>query len=372
MAKPAPAPTKKNSPQSGLLTAGSFDDNVNPQVFHSLTLKMAQLRELGELPAKLRGQRVQILVRDAADKPVADARVSLRAGAAVGPELTTRTDGRAIFVLSWDQLPTDQPLIATVIPPGGGSPVVSTITAGANRWDITLPGAQARLPKNLDLAIVLDTTGSMGDELEYLKTEIRGIVESVQRKFPEVKQRFALVLYRDEGDEYVTRRFDFTESLDEFQKRLAAQSANGGGDNPEAVHRGLEDALQLRWRETDTARVLLLIGDAPPHAQHMGRTMVAADALRKRGVAMYPVACSGYDDPTEFIMRSCALLTGSQFLFLTDDSGVGNAHAEPRIPYYQVERLERLLVRMIASELAGRRLEPEPSDIVRTVGRKVN
>src|SRR4029077_21090038 len=103
-----------------------------------------------------------------------------------------------------------------------------------------------------------------------------------------------------------------------------------GGDYPEAMHRGLEEAGKLRWRDRDTTRVVFLVGDAPPHVQHMQRTLAAAGVLRKRGVAIYPVACSGYDDACEFVMRSCALLTGSQFLFLTDDSGVGNSPAEPR------------------------------------------
>jgi hypothetical protein len=89
-------------------------------------------------------------------------------------------------------------------------------------------------------------------------------------------------------------------------------------------------------------------------------------------VAIYPVACSGYGDAAEVVLRACALLTGSQFLFLTDDSGVGSAHAEPHIPFYHVEKLDRLLIRMIAAELAGKRLDPRPGDILRTVGRPIN
>src|SRR3989442_15170942 len=104
----------------------------------------------------------------------------------------------------------------------------------------------------------------------------------------------------------------------------------------------------------------------------MNRTMNAVNVLRKQGVAIYPIACSGYDDACEVVMRSCAMLTGSQFLFLTDDSGVGAAHGEPHIPFYQVQRLEQLIVRMIASELSGRRIEPQTSEIIRTVGKKVN
>jgi len=113
---------------------------------------------------------------------------------------------------------------------------------------------------------------------------------------------------------------------------------------------------------------LYLVADAPPHAKDIDGAMKAVDALRKKGVAIYPLACSGYDKATELVMRSSAMLTGGQFLFLTDDSGVGEAHGEPHIPFYRVERQGKLMVRMVASELSGRRLDPAPDDIIRTVG----
>jgi hypothetical protein len=363
---------QKNGLPAGILTAGSFDDNIEPQFLQKWLTRLGPSSSWGDLAGKLQGQRLLVLVKDQAGKPVGNARVKLSADKEGEVELISRSDGRAIFLLSWDQLPVHQNLTLTVTPAEGGAPFTETIPPKISRWEVTLPAASARLPRYLDLAIVLDTTGSMGDELRYLQAEIRGITEAVHKQFPEVEQRFALVLYRDAGDDYVTRPFDFTASIDQFHRRLAEQSARGGGDYPEAVHRGLEEATQLRWRDQDTARVLFLIGDAPPHAQFLGRTMTAANALRKRGVSIYPVACSGYDDTCEFVMRSCALLTGGQFLFLTDDSGVGNAHGEPHIPYYQVQRLNQLMVRMIAGELAGRRIEPNPADVIRTVGKKVN
>ena len=366
---------KKNELPSGILTAGSFDDNVDPLVFSRYVKKMSQHRGLGDLTTKLQGHRLLVIVKDGSGRPVGNARVKLSTGATAPVELVTRSDGRAVFMLSFDQLPADQALQASVTGPNGGATVTENIAAGAARWEITLPSARARLPKNIDLAIVLDTTGSMGDELKHLNAEIRGISVAIRKQFPEVKQRLALVCYRDEGqgDEYVVRTLDFTDSLDVFHKRLSAQSAAGGGDYPEAMHKGLEEAIQLRWNDApDTARVVFLIADAPPHAQHMNRTLAAANALRKKGVAIYPVACSGYDDACEFVMRSCAMITGSRFLFLTDDSGVGNSHAEPSIPYYQVERLEKLIIRTIASELSGQHVQAQPADILRTVGRKVN
>lgn len=364
------------APQSGLLTAGSFDDNLDPAVFRDFVAKRGQSQGLGDLPRKMNGQRLQIIVRDCVGRPVNGASVSLTQTQGMRPTMrtataiTTHSDGRAVFVLSYDDLPTGQPLTANVTPPGGGLAVTEAIPAGSLTWDVRLPSV-AKLPKFLDLAIVLDTTGSMGDELNHVKAEVRGIAKAIQDRFPEVQQRFGLVLYRDEGDEYVARHFDFA-TLDQFHKNLSAQSAGGGGDYPEAMHRGLEAANQLRWRERDSAKVVFLIADAPPHAQYMNQTLAAANELRKKGVAIYPIACSGYDDDCEFVLRSCALLTGSQFLFLTDDSGVGNAHAEPKIPYYNVERLERLMIRMIASELSGQRIEASQQDIIRSVGKRVN
>ena len=70
-------------------------------------------------------------------------------------------------------------------------------------------------------------------------------------------------------------------------------------------------------------------------------------------------------------MRSAAFLTLSEYLFLTDDSGVGNPHAEPHIPCYLVQRLDQLMIRMIQAELTGARVEPDPADIIRTVGNPV-
>src|SRR5262245_20005500 len=174
----SPARPAENRLQSGILTAGSFDDNVDPLVFGSFVRRMSQNRGLGDLPDKLAGQRLLIIVKDGAGKPVGDARVKLAAGVSAPVEVTTHSDGRAVFLLSFDQLPPGQSLIATVTPPSGSGAITETIAAGSSRWEITLPAIQAQLPKNLDLAIVLDTTGSMGDELKYLQAELRGIVES--------------------------------------------------------------------------------------------------------------------------------------------------------------------------------------------------
>ena len=347
-----------NNIQSGTLTAGSFDDNLNSWVFDRFLTQVEQQPDLAALAHAFAGQRTVLRVQDSQGRPLGNAKVEID-----GKQLTTRSDGRVTYVPGWDS--------------GAQSRNKANVSFGSAKTSVTINkqleqlvtlDAQGALPTKLDIALVIDATGSMGDEMEYLKVEMRDIAEAIERHFPNVDQRFALVVYRDNGDDYVTKVFDFTDNLDRFQQDLGAQSANGGGDYPEAMDSALEATNQLSWRSGDTARVTFLVADAPPHTNDIDDTLEAVDDLRAKGVAIYPVASSGVAGEAEFVMRSAALLTGAQYMFLTDDSGVGNSHAEPHIPCYTVEQLAPLMVRAVRSELSGKRVEAEERFTVRTVG----
>ena len=276
--------------------------------------------------------------------------------------MTTGSDGRALLLTGIDTAGKDarQDTVAIAVDPGNQSQIVrATAHAGQGVCTVRLPDTQAELPKALDLALVIDATGSMGDELEYLKTEIDSIAQSVNKMFPGVDQRYALIVYRDNGDEYVTKTFDFTSSLEDFRTTLAAQRADGGGDYPEAMHLAMQQASQLDWRAGNSARVMFLVADAPPHDEQAERTLQSVRDLRELGVRVYPLGGSGVQLKAELVMRTSALLCMGQYLFLTDHSGVGHPHAKPHVPEYSVERLDRLMIRMVAQELAGKRLAPK-------------
>lgn len=81
-----------------------------------------------------------------------------------------------------------------------------------------------------------------------------------------------------------------------------------------------------------------------------------------------PVGASGVADEAEYLMRAMAAATQSRYTFLTDDSGIGNAHAAPAIDCYLVTRLDQLLRRVIDSQISGRRIEPEEDEVIRRVG----
>ncbi|MGK4008174.1 vWA domain-containing protein [Sorangium sp. So ce1036] len=223
--------------------------------------------------------------------------------------------------------------------------------------------------KTLDVSLVIDTTGSMGDELTYLQTEFIALSESIFTMYPNAEQRWSLVLYRDIGDDYVVKSFDFSNDLDQFQDQLAAQASGGGGDFPEAPDKALLEAAGLAWRaDDDTARLAFWVADAPHHDSSAADMAAGIRALEDLGVHIYPVASSGVDELTELTMRSAAQITGGRYLFLTDDSGVGGQHKEPTIPCYYVTRLDRAILRMVDIELSGDYREPEPSEILRAGG----
>lgn len=368
------APGADEEAQAGMLTAGSFDDNLNYGVFEEFASQQLLEDLFGSPPEFSVGRRVVVTVRNDIGRPVGDARVVVSAApdAEALLEVTTGSDGRVLFATGLDGGTEAVELTLTVYPPDGSPPNTETVSNEEPAWGVVLGEIEAGLPGQLDLAFVVDATGSMADEMSYLKSEVDSIAITVAEQFPEVDQRYALIVYRDQGDAYLTRTFDFTASLSEFQADLAEQQATGGGDYPEAMHLALEEASALSWRQEGTARVLFLIADAPPHNEFALRTVEAINALRLEQIAIYPIAASSVAEQAELIMRAAALLTMSQYLFLTDDSGVGNPHAEPHIPCYVVENLNVVMGRMIATELAGRRIEADPEDIIRVVGNPVN
>jgi hypothetical protein len=90
------------------------------------------------------------------------------------------------------------------------------------------------------------------------------------------------------------------------------------------------------------------------------------------GIHIYPIASSGIDELTELTMRSAAELTLGRYLFLTNDSGVGNPHKEPSIPCYFVTKLDSAILRVVDIEMTGVYREPAAAEILRRGGNPQN
>ena len=212
----------------------------------------------------------------------------------------------------------------------------------------------------LDLALVVDTTGSMKDELQYLKVELKDIVKNISQSNPNLEIRVALIFYRDEGDAYVTEKYDFNSNLEQQYINLAAQSAAGGGDTPEAVHTALDVANSLSWSENST-KIMIHVCDAPPHieAEYIRSVAESTKNLTEKGIRVIPVICSGSDHFTELVFRVIALYTGGTYTYITDHSGIGYGHTDQAVPNnVVVEYLNAMLIRLINEYLTGKDIPP--------------
>lgn len=200
----------------------------------------------------------------------------------------------------------------------------------------------------IELMFVIDTTGSMGDEINYLKVEIDDVISEIQEKNPNTIIKLALLFYRDKGDEYVTRYFDFTQDIQKQKNNLSKQNANGGGDFEEAVYKALGEAVDKQWSSSSETRVLVHVADAPSHDNEVKEWNKNVLKLTKKGIKVISVASSGIDKKTEYFFRSQAMITGGCYVYLTDDSGVGGTHIEATTEVKPVvEYLNKLLIRLI-------------------------
>jgi hypothetical protein len=220
----------------------------------------------------------------------------------------------------------------------------------------TLPVA-AQEKTAVDIMFVVDATGSMGDELDYLKNELYDVLNRTEKQLAYNSLRYGAVFYRDRnsGDPYITKPHDFTSNKSEIVSFVKDQSADGGGDYPEAVDEALDAAMQQQWSASAKARIIFLVLDAPPHdaKQNLELYQASIQKAAEKGIMIIPVGASGIDKPTEFLMRFTALATNGTYTFLTNDSGIGNDHITPTTGPYTVEFLNDLMVRLI-TKYAGR------------------
>lgn len=243
----------------------------------------------------------------------------------------------------------------------------------ANGVNLLTAERNCGITADVDIAFVVDATGSMGDEIEFLKLELEDVIRNTMEQHKSLSLRAASVFYRDKGDAYVTRNVGFNEDLLKALNFIKLQSAGGGGDTPEAVDQALETALDsLQWNPNARTRLMFLVLDAPPHNEAKERIRQLTLKAAAMGIRIVPVACSGTDKSTEFLLRSIALATNGTYAFLTNHSGVGGSHIEPTTDKYEVELLGNLLQRIIGQYLYAKDCAKDDKSIVQPVKQPEN
>ena len=216
----------------------------------------------------------------------------------------------------------------------------------------------------VDIAFVMDATGSMGDEIQQLKDVLFSIHTRLMTASDRADLRFGLVAYRDRRDRTPLEVVPFTGDIDSFQVAIAGLIASGGGDYPEDLQNGLQVALDdLAWREGGI-RAVFVVADAPPHTDYGQQQdyLWAAETAGARATRIHMIGASGLRPGGEYIFRQIAAASYGQFIFLTygersESSGAGTAADPGRVSHHTGENftsrmLDDIVVDLIRKDLA--------------------
>ncbi len=347
--------------QSGLVTAGEWNDLDNWPFWGKLmsTTQDEQTVGYGQYSGEWQfwtGRRVALSVKSGDGKPAPGVKVSLLSGNTPVWKAVTDVLGRADCWIGIHDEKFQEGTLAIEL--NGtrmeGEPSVTgwnDETVAMNVYTISAAAPEAAA----DILFIVDATGSMGDELEFLKADLTDILGKASQLQIPVSIRTGALFYRDEGDEYITRESSFSKDFSKTVNFIKKQNAGGGGDYPEAVHTALQTSLQaFDWNTSARARIAFMLLDAPPHEDVQGvmdSIHSSIDSYASMGIKLIPVASSGIDKPTEFLLRMMAIATGGTYVFITGDSGIGGEHLIPTVGEYQVELLNDLMVRLIQKYL---------------------
>ncbi len=152
--------------------------------------------------------------------------------------------------------PTTLPPVSfDICPPGSHA-----YTSG----DIVVPPASGTGYTDVDVAFVIDTTGSMGGQIDSAKAGAIDIMTGVKATFPGAQ--FAVIEYKDYPPQDALPFFihqTLTTDNGLVSTAINGLSASGGGDIPESAGAAFIAAQGLAWRGGTVGKFIVLITDAP-------------------------------------------------------------------------------------------------------------
>lgn len=352
--------------------AGEWDDNANFREFQ---------RFLASSPTNHRRMNLSdrrfLVVRDKNGHGVPRCRITVRDANQASTSLFTTASGRAILFPHAEGMSGEKLTASAACGEGSAETSFALFDGNGQRAapdglvDLKLQNERAPVGTRIvDLAFVLDTTGSMSEEIAAVKTTIQKVAKVLSTEQTTV--RIGLVEYKDRTDPFVTKIYPFATDLAAFAQKVSQISAGGGGDTPEDMNAGLHAAMtQLAWSDRSVARMAFVIADAPPHLDYQDGPDYAADmkTAAHRGIQLFTVAASGMDNLGQVVFRQMAQYTGGTNMFVLRGgagpqstgggdpvSSCGGTHTN-----YASGKLDELIVQKIRREL--RALDADPMRI---------
>lgn len=176
--------------------------------------------------------------------------------------------------------------------------------------------------KTVDVAILLDTSGSMEGLIESAKAKLWTIVNDLAKIQPTPTLRVALYQYGndglDRGNGWVRRELELSGDLDEVYKKLNALKTNGGTEYATRVTR---DALnELKWSdEKDALRLVFVCGNEPVDQDKTNSLEAVAEIARKKGVFVNTIYCGQATRPEANLWKEFATMAGGKYMNIDQD-----------------------------------------------------
>lgn len=336
---------------AGQLTAGEWNDLHNWEAWNDL-LENSDYVEMQDHWGIYPNSRISVFVRNQYEFPIQDAVVNLiDKNERVIWQAKTDNSGKAELWPGWTDANNEAQDLRLIVKYKGQDFVkgeVKDIGDGVNHINIKDDCDQIQ---RADIFFAVDATGSMGDEINYLQSELEDVITRTSIANTELNMRTGAVFYRDHTDDYLTKKKDLNEDHEATLSFIAEQTAQGGGDYPEALDAALSVALDQQWSKEAIARIVFLLLDAPPHEDSSSLRIIQGQIKEAaaKGIKIIPITASGINRQTEFLMKYMAMGTNGTYVFITDDSGIGHKHLDPVVKDYEVEKLNDLIVRLLKS-----------------------
>jgi len=347
------------------IRAGEWDDNANYREFqHYLGAVSRPIH-----PMDVRARRF-LIVRDSAGKAVSRCPVVVSDESQHEVTLTTLASGRAILFPYAEGLTGKKFDAEARCAEGRAKTTVALDDDGDGTAEMKLTAPRREDARMVDLAFILDTTGSMSEEIASVKSTIQKVAKTLQSN--QLQVRVGMIEYKDRTDPFVTKTYAFTSDLAAFSAKIANIEAGGGGDMPEDMNAGVHAALsELEWSSRAVARMAFVIADAPPHLDYPNDPDYAVEMKNAahRGIELFGVAASGMDDLGQAVLRQMAEYTSATEMFVLR-GGAGPQSTGGGDPIsscggtqeqYASGNLDGLIVSKIKRELAS--LDADPSRI---------
>jgi Mg-chelatase subunit ChlD len=346
------------APSESGLKAGYSDDNKQ---FNYFVKFLEQYKTVSHLNIDI-SERIIFNIKDSDNLVIPNAEVSIKSAGTIITSGRTLADGSFRFYpalygtnhINYEILVQDL---------ASGNKTGDQFTRDGRREINLILNTKRKLEEQipLDILFILDTTGSMGEEIQRLKATIQLIHLNLSNLPTKPLLRFGLVLYKDDGDEeYRTKIVHLTDDLDEFQKQLNMVEASGGGDTPEDLQAALENTMiDIEWNDNGI-RLAFIITDAPPHldyGQEYNYVQASLDA-KKRGIKIHSVGTGGLPLEGEYILRQISQFTSGRYIFLTygeqeeSEGGSVGSVSHHTGANFQTDKLEAIIIRFAKEELS--------------------